>query len=138
MRAKARWSRCSRRSSTHVPPPGLDVDAPFTFLATLLDRDNFIGRILTGRVQSGTVKVNQPIHALDMDGKVIETGRASKLLAFRGPRARAGRRSARRATSSRSPACRRDRANTIADTASASRSSAADRSADAVDALCRQ
>src|SRR3546814_14574563 len=45
---------------------------------------NFIGRILTGRVQSGTIKVNQPIHAIDMDGKVIETGRASKLLAFRG------------------------------------------------------
>ncbi|MBD3733454.1 MAG: GTP-binding protein, partial [Sphingopyxis sp.] len=44
---------------SHVPTPGLDEDAPFTFLATLLDRDNFIGRILTGRVQSGTVKVNQ-------------------------------------------------------------------------------
>ncbi len=68
----------------HVPPPALDVDAPFTFLVTLLDRDNFLGRILTGRVTSGTVKVNQAIHALDMDGKVIETGRASKLMAFRG------------------------------------------------------
>ncbi len=73
---------------SHVPTPGLDEEAPFTFLATLLDRDNFIGRILTGRVQSGTVKVNQPIHALDMDGKVIETGRASKLLAFRSTRRR--------------------------------------------------
>ncbi|RVT41692.1 translational GTPase TypA [Sphingobium algorifonticola] len=68
----------------HVPPPALDVDAPFTFLVTLLDRDNFLGRILTGRVTSGTVKVNQPIHALDMDGKVIETGRASKIMSFRG------------------------------------------------------
>ncbi|MDQ4419230.1 translational GTPase TypA [Sphingobium sp. DEHP117] len=68
----------------HVPPPALDIDAPFTFLVTLLDRDNFLGRILTGRVTSGTVKVNQAIHALDMDGKVIETGRASKLMAFRG------------------------------------------------------
>ncbi|MFA7584913.1 MAG: GTP-binding protein, partial [Novosphingobium sp.] len=68
----------------HVPPPSLDVDAPFSFLVTLLDRDNFMGRVLTGRVQSGTVKVNQPIHALDADGKVIETGRASKLMAFRG------------------------------------------------------
>jgi GTP-binding protein len=68
----------------HVPPPALDADAPFSFLVTLLDRDNFLGRVLTGRVQSGTVKVNQPIHALDMDGKVIETGRASKLMAFRG------------------------------------------------------
>jgi GTP-binding protein len=68
----------------HVPAPNLDTEGPFSFLATLLDRDNFIGRILTGRVQSGTVKVNQPIHALDMSGKVIETGRVSKLLAFRG------------------------------------------------------
>jgi len=68
----------------HVPPPALDVDAPFTFLVTLLDRDNFLGRILTGRVNSGTVKLNQPIHALDNDGNVIETGRASKIMAFRG------------------------------------------------------
>jgi len=68
----------------HVPPPALDLDAPFTFLVTLLDRDNFLGRILTGRVNSGSVKINQPIHALDMDGKIIETGRASKILAFRG------------------------------------------------------
>ena len=68
----------------HVPPPNLDVDAPFTFLATLLDRDNFLGRVLTGRVQSGSIRVNDPIRALDMDGKVIETGRASKLMTFQG------------------------------------------------------
>ena len=68
----------------HVPPPNLDEDAPFSFLVTLLDRDNFLGRVLTGRVQSGTVKANQAIHALDADGKVIETGRASKIMAFRG------------------------------------------------------
>ena len=68
----------------HVPPPAADVDGPFKFLVTLLDRDNFLGRILTGKVQSGTIKVNSPIHALDNDGKVIETGRASKLMAFRG------------------------------------------------------
>jgi GTP-binding protein len=69
---------------SHVPAPAADVDGPFKFLVTLLDRDNFLGRILTGKVQSGTVKVNSPIHALDSDGNVIETGRASKLLAFRG------------------------------------------------------
>jgi GTP-binding protein len=68
----------------HVPPPTVDEDAPFTFLVTLLDRDNFLGRILTGRVNSGVVKVNQPIHALDDAGNVIETGRASKLMSFRG------------------------------------------------------
>ena len=68
----------------HVPSPEADFDGPFKFLVTLLDRDNFLGRILTGKVQSGTIKVNAPIHAIDSDGKVIETGRASKLMAFRG------------------------------------------------------
>jgi GTP-binding protein len=68
----------------HVPAPSVDEDAPFSFLVTLLDRDNFLGRILTGRVNSGTVRLNQPIHALDMDGNVVETGRASKLMTFRG------------------------------------------------------
>jgi GTP-binding protein len=69
---------------SHVPPPEINADAPFQFLVTLLDRDNFLGRILTGRIAAGTVKLNQPIHALDNDGKLVEQGRASKLLAFRG------------------------------------------------------
>jgi GTP-binding protein len=68
----------------HVPAPKADVDGPFKFLVTLLDRDNFLGRILTGLVASGSIKVNDPIHALDSTGKVVEAGRASKLLAFRG------------------------------------------------------
>jgi GTP-binding protein len=69
---------------SHVPAPTVDEEAPFSFLVTLLDRDNFLGRILTGRVNSGVVKLNQPIHALDSDGNVVETGRASKLMTFRG------------------------------------------------------
>ena len=68
----------------HVPAPGLDTDGPFSFLATLLDRDNFMGRVLTGRVQSGTVKINDPIRALDADGNVVEVGRATKLMSFDG------------------------------------------------------
>ncbi|MEP0393437.1 MAG: translational GTPase TypA [Erythrobacter sp.] len=68
----------------HVPSPGLDVSGKFSFLATLLDRDNFMGRILTGRVQSGTLKVNDPIHAIDSDGNVVEAGRATKVLSFDG------------------------------------------------------
>jgi len=68
----------------HVPAPNVDEDAPFTFLVTLLDRDNFVGRILTGRVNSGVVKLNQPIHALNSEGKVVEAGRASKLMTFHG------------------------------------------------------
>ena len=68
----------------HVPSPNLEMDAPFSFLATLLDRDNFMGRVLTGRVQSGTLNVNDPIHAIDMDGNVVEVGRATKLMSFDG------------------------------------------------------
>ncbi|MES1976025.1 MAG: translational GTPase TypA [Pseudomonadota bacterium] len=68
----------------HVPAPSADPDGPFKFLVTLLDRDNFLGRILTGLVFSGSVKTNMPIHALDPEGKVVETGRASKIMAFRG------------------------------------------------------
>ncbi|MEL6707405.1 MAG: translational GTPase TypA [Pseudomonadota bacterium] len=68
----------------HVPEPGLETEAPFSFLATLLDRDNFMGRVLTGRVQSGTLNVNDPIHAIDMDGHVVEVGRATKLMSFDG------------------------------------------------------
>ena len=68
----------------HVPEPGLDENAPFTFLATLLDRDNFMGRVLTGRVQSGKIKVNDPIRAIDMAGNIIEVGRATKLMSFDG------------------------------------------------------
>ncbi|MEZ5743719.1 MAG: translational GTPase TypA [Sphingomonadaceae bacterium] len=68
----------------HVPAPDLDPEGKFSFLATLLDRDNFMGRVLTGRVQSGTIKVNDPIHAIDRDGKVVEAGRATKLLSFDG------------------------------------------------------
>jgi GTP-binding protein len=68
----------------HVPEPKADVDGEFKMLVTLLDRDNFLGRILTGLVLSGTVKVNQQIHALSPDGKVVESGRASKIMSFRG------------------------------------------------------
>ena len=68
----------------HVPAPSADPDGPFKFLVTLLDRDNFLGRILTGLVFSGSIKTNAPIHALSPEGKIVETGRASKIMAFRG------------------------------------------------------
>ena len=68
----------------HVPAPSADPDGPFKFLVTLLDRDNFLGRILTGLIFSGSVKTNMPIHALDPEGKIVETGRASKIMTFRG------------------------------------------------------
>ncbi len=68
----------------HVPAPGLDTTGEFKMLATLLDRDNFLGRILTGRIESGTLNVNMPIRAIDVNGKVVEDGRATKVFAFQG------------------------------------------------------
>jgi GTP-binding protein len=69
---------------SHVPAPGLDAGGEFKMLATLLDRDPFLGRILTGRIESGAVTVNDPIRAMDVAGNPVEDGRATKLFAFRG------------------------------------------------------
>lgn len=67
----------------HVPQPTTQ-DGPFRMLATTIEANPYLGRILTGRILSGTAKPNMPIKALSRDGKVVETGRISKVLAFRG------------------------------------------------------
>ena len=67
----------------HVEPPVVE-EGPFWFLATTISADNFLGRILTGRVTSGSVKPNQTYKAIDRDGNLVEQGRISKVLAFRG------------------------------------------------------
>jgi GTP-binding protein len=68
---------------SHVPPPTVEP-GPFRMLATTLEADPYLGRILTGRITSGTVKPNQAIKALRRDGELIETTRVTKVLAFRG------------------------------------------------------
>ena len=67
----------------HVPPPKVE-DGPFRMLATTLEVDPYLGRILTGRIFSGQVRPNMAIKALSREGKLIETGRASKVLGFVG------------------------------------------------------
>ena len=67
----------------HVPPPKVDT-GPFRLLATTLEADPYLGRILTGRITSGVVKPNMPIKALSPEGRLLEQGRVSKVLAFRG------------------------------------------------------
>ncbi len=69
---------------THVPEPKCDLTAPFSMLVTTLEYDPFVGRILTGRIESGSLKVNSMIKALSRDGQTLETARASKIMAFRG------------------------------------------------------
>ncbi|MCL7410014.1 translational GTPase TypA [Marivivens donghaensis] len=70
----------------HVEPPKqlAAKDEPFRMLATTLSADPFIGRILTGRVEAGTLKTGDSLHALSRDGKKIENFRCTKILAFRG------------------------------------------------------
>lgn len=68
----------------HVEPPVAQVDEPFTVLVTTREYDAYLGRVLTGRIQTGTAKVNMPVKVLSREGEIVETGRISKILAFRG------------------------------------------------------
>ncbi|MFO1072152.1 MAG: translational GTPase TypA [Geminicoccaceae bacterium] len=68
----------------HVPAPARDLDGPFRMLATTLEANPYLGRLLTGRIASGRVRANMPVKALSRDGSLIEQGRISKILAFRG------------------------------------------------------
>jgi GTP-binding protein len=67
----------------YVPEPKVE-EGPFRMLVTTIERNPFLGRILTGRITSGTVKAGDPIVTLGRDGKIVEKGRVSKVLAFRG------------------------------------------------------
>ena len=70
----------------HVPEPKqiAKVDQPFQILNVLIESDPFLGRLLTGRIESGKAVPGMAIHALDRNGKEIERGRITKVLAFRG------------------------------------------------------
>jgi GTP-binding protein len=68
---------------THVAQPKVE-DGPFRLLGTILEANPYLGRIVTGRISSGSIAPNQAVKVLDHDGKLIEQGRVSKVLAFRG------------------------------------------------------
>jgi GTP-binding protein len=70
----------------HVPEPKAVVRAeePFQILAVLIENDPFLGRLLTGRIESGKAVPGLAIKALSYDGKEVERGRITKVLAFRG------------------------------------------------------
>ncbi len=67
----------------HVPEPKIE-EGSFRLLGTLLEANPYLGRVVTGRVFAGSVKPNQAVKVLDRTGKVLEQGRISKILAFRG------------------------------------------------------
>ena len=68
----------------HVPTPTVDRDAPFAMVASILDYDNFLGRVLTGRIEQGRARLNMPVKVLRADGTVVETGRLTRLMSFAG------------------------------------------------------
>jgi len=67
----------------HVASPVVE-DGELRMLATILEANPYLGRILTGRISAGSIKPNQTVKALSREGKVVEVGRITKLLAFRG------------------------------------------------------
>jgi len=70
----------------HVPPPAAaaHVGEPFAMLTTIIEADSFLGRILTGRIERGRLTAGRTVKALSRTGELIERGRVSKILAFRG------------------------------------------------------
>jgi GTP-binding protein len=67
----------------HVAPPAVEA-GPFRMLGTILEANPYLGRIVTGRISSGSVKPNQAVKVLDRNGRLVDEGRVSKVLAFRG------------------------------------------------------
>lgn len=69
---------------SYVPEPVCEPDKPFSMLATTLEADKFIGRLLTGKVHSGSLHVNDTVKVLDGSNHEIERVRISKILAYKG------------------------------------------------------
>src|ERR1700758_814825 len=67
----------------HIAPPAIE-EGPLRMLGTILEANPYLGRIVTGRISSGTVRPNQAVKVLDRNGNLIDEGRVSKVLAFRG------------------------------------------------------
>ena len=66
----------------YVSAPDVDLNKPFAMLATLLDSDPFLGRCLVGRVEQGFAEINKNVQAINLNSKVIEKGRLTKLFRF--------------------------------------------------------
>ena len=68
----------------HIQAPAVDINKPFSMLVTQIDSDPFLGKLLLGRISSGTVKTGDKVRALDPAGKLIEEVKVLKLLCRRG------------------------------------------------------
>jgi GTP-binding protein len=68
----------------HVKEPESDIDSPFSMIVTTKEYNSYLGRILTGRIETGIAKMNMPIKVMSCDGKIVENGRITKMLTFKG------------------------------------------------------
>lgn len=71
----------------HVPLPSADLDAPFKMLVSMMEKDFYLGRILTGRIFSGVVRVGDKVHGLrisDAGVQKVEEGKVTKLMKKKG------------------------------------------------------
>ncbi|RHY31504.1 hypothetical protein DYB32_003437, partial [Aphanomyces invadans] len=68
----------------YVPAPEADMDSPFSMAVTMLGHDPYVGRLATGRVYTGRVKVGDAIHVVNRDGQKLESGKVTKMFVTRG------------------------------------------------------
>ncbi|MAL17027.1 MAG: translational GTPase TypA [Balneola sp.] len=68
----------------HVPAPEQDIESKFKMLVSSIDWNDYVGRIAVGRIEQGTIKINQEVALMDGKGKVKEKARATKLFTFNG------------------------------------------------------
>ena len=66
----------------HVPEPKVDINKPFSMLASILEYDSFLGRIITGKISTGILKSNQSAKVLDLNENIKEETRLTKILSF--------------------------------------------------------
>jgi GTP-binding protein len=68
----------------YVKAPASDINSPFSMIATTREYDSYLGRIITGRIETGVAKINMQIKVMDRNGDIVETGRITKMLTFKG------------------------------------------------------
>ncbi len=69
---------------SYVRQPKSDAEAPFSMIVTTREYDPYLGRVLTGRIETGTATLNMTIKVIDREGNLVENGRITKMLTFKG------------------------------------------------------
>lgn len=67
-----------------IDPPLAKPDEPFSMVTTMIQNDDYVGRMLIGKIYSGKIKVGDAIKALDINGELVEKARVTKLMVFEG------------------------------------------------------